>query len=61
MTTPTTVSLLRQRMIEVMIARRLVPGTQVGHIRACKRFAAWLKLARPRPPRPTTCAASNCI
>ena len=43
MTTPTTVSPLRQRMIEDMIARRLVPGTQVGHIRACKRFAAWLK------------------
>jgi hypothetical protein len=21
----------------------MVPGTQVGHIRACKRFAAWLK------------------
>ena len=43
MTTPTTASPLRQRMIEDMIARRLVPGTQVGHIRACKRFAAWLK------------------
>jgi hypothetical protein len=43
MTTPTTVSPLRQRMTEDMIARRLVPGTQVGHIRACKRFAAWLK------------------
>ena len=43
MTTPTTVSPLRQRMTEDMIARRLMPGTQVGHIRACKRFAAWLK------------------
>ncbi|MGA7308479.1 MAG: phage integrase N-terminal SAM-like domain-containing protein, partial [Pseudolabrys sp.] len=43
MTTPTTVSPLRQRMTEDMIARRLVAGTQVGHIRACKRFAAWLK------------------
>ena len=43
MTTPTNVSLLRQRMIEDMVARRMVPGTQVGHIRACKRFAAWLK------------------
>jgi integrase/recombinase XerD len=42
-TTPTTVSPLRQRMIEDMIAPRLVPGTQVGHVRACKRFAAWLK------------------
>ena len=43
MATSTNVSLLRQRMIEDMIARRLVPGTQVGHIRACKRFAAWLE------------------
>ena len=37
---PTSISPLRQRMIEDMIARQLVPGTQVGHIRACKRFAA---------------------
>jgi integrase/recombinase XerD len=43
MTTPTNGSLLRQRMIEDMVARRMVPGTQVSHIRACKRFAAWLK------------------
>ncbi len=43
MTTPTNVSPLRQRMIEDMVARRMVAGTQVGHIRACKRFAAWLK------------------
>ena len=43
MTTSTTASPLRQRMIEDMIARGLVPGTQVGHIRACKRFAAWLR------------------
>jgi integrase/recombinase XerD len=43
MTKPTTTSPLRQRMIEDMVARRMVPGTQVGHIRACKRFAAWLR------------------
>ena len=43
MTTPITVSPLRQRMIEDMIARRMVPGTQVGHLRACKRFATWLR------------------
>jgi hypothetical protein len=43
MTTLTTVSPLRQRTVEDMIARRLVPGTQVGHVRVCKRFAAWLK------------------
>lgn len=34
---------LRQRMIEDMVSRRLSKGTQIGHIRACKRFAAWLK------------------
>ena len=37
------VSLLRQRMIEDMNARKLAAGTQRGHIRACKRFAAFLK------------------
>ena len=34
---------LRQRMIEDMKARKLCAGTQRGHIRACKRFAAFLK------------------
>jgi integrase/recombinase XerD len=43
LTTPITVSPLRQRMIENMIARGLVPGTQVRHIRACLRFAVWLR------------------
>ena len=38
-----TISLLRQRMIEDMNARNLCEGTQRGHIRACKRFAAFLK------------------
>ena len=42
-TTPKAVSPLRQRMIEDMVARGLVPQTQKGHIRACKRFAAYLK------------------
>ena len=42
MTTSTT-SPLRQRMIEDMNARNLCEGTQRGHIRACKRFAAFLK------------------
>jgi integrase/recombinase XerD len=36
------VSPLRQRMIEDMNARKLGAGTQRGHIRACKRFAAFL-------------------
>jgi site-specific recombinase XerD len=37
------VSLLRQRMIEDMAARKLNPHTQRSHIHSCKRFAAWLK------------------
>jgi integrase/recombinase XerD len=37
------ISPLRQRMIEDMSARQLHPLTQKGHIRACKRFAAFLK------------------
>ena len=37
------ISPLRQRMIEDMNARKLCAGTQRGHIRACKRFAAFLK------------------
>lgn len=41
--TTTTVSALRQRMLEDMASRQLAKGTQIGHIRACKRFAAWLK------------------
>jgi site-specific recombinase XerD len=43
MTNPTTVSPLRQRMTEDMTARGLRQQTQRGHIRACKRFAAYLK------------------
>jgi integrase/recombinase XerD len=34
---------LRQRMVEDMNARKLGAGTQRGHIRSCKRFAAFLK------------------
>jgi site-specific recombinase XerD len=41
--TTETISPLRQRMIEDMNARNLGEGTQRGHIRACKRFAAFLK------------------
>jgi len=37
------ISPLRQRMIEDMNARKLATGTQRGHIRACKQFAAFLK------------------
>jgi site-specific recombinase XerD len=38
-----TVSPLRQRMIEDMNARKLGPHTQQSHIHSCKRFAAFLK------------------
>jgi Phage integrase, N-terminal SAM-like domain/Phage integrase family len=41
--TTKTITPLRQRMIEDMNARNLSEGTQRGHIRACKRFAAFLK------------------
>ena len=43
MTNATTISPLRQRMIEDMTARGLGRQTQRGHILACKRFAAYLK------------------
>ena len=38
----TTISPLRQRMIEDMNGRKLTRATQQGHIRACQRFAAFL-------------------
>jgi site-specific recombinase XerD len=38
-----TISPLRHRMIEDMNARKLCAGTQSGHIRSCKRVAAFLK------------------
>ncbi len=43
MTDPTSISPLRQRMIEDMTAHGLGRQTQRGHILACKRFAAYLK------------------
>jgi integrase/recombinase XerD len=43
MSDTTTVSPLRQRMIEDMAARKLNPHTQRSHIQSCKRFTAWLK------------------
>jgi site-specific recombinase XerD len=39
----TTVTPLRQRMIEDMTARQLGPHSQRSHIQSCKRFAAFLK------------------
>jgi hypothetical protein len=41
--TTTAITPLRQRMIEDMNGRKLCAGTQRGHIRSCKRFAALLK------------------
>jgi site-specific recombinase XerD len=38
----TTTTPLRARMIEDMTARKLSPATQTGHIRACRRLAAFL-------------------
>ena len=42
MTTPNDGSPLRQRMIDDMVARKLTPGTQRGHVFACKQLAAYL-------------------
>ena len=53
------ISPLRQRMIEDMSARQLSPPTQKSHIRACKRFAAFL-IGHPRPLLPTTSGGSSC-
>ena len=41
--TTCSISPLRQRMMEDMNARKLSMGTQKGHLRACRRFAAFLK------------------
>ena len=50
---------LRQRMIEDMNARKLCVGTQRGHIRSCKRFAAFLKRS-PETATLRTSAGSSC-
>ncbi len=41
--TSTTITPLRQRMIEDMRARKLSAATQASHIRSCRRFAAFLR------------------
>jgi len=41
--TTNAISPLRQRMIEDMNARKLSAGTQTGHVRSCRRFAAFLQ------------------
>ena len=42
MSTDTTVSPLRQRMIEDMAARKLGRHAQRSHVHSCRRFAAFL-------------------
>jgi integrase/recombinase XerD len=59
MSDTTTVSPLRQRMIEDMAARKLNPHTQRSHIKSCKRFAAWLKRS-PDTATPTRCTDFSC-
>ncbi|MGZ8417177.1 MAG: phage integrase N-terminal SAM-like domain-containing protein, partial [Methyloceanibacter sp.] len=51
------ISPLRQRMIDDMSARQLTTPTQKGHIRACKRFAAFLK----RSPDTATAEDIRCF
>ena len=51
MSTDTTVSPLRQRMIEDMAARKLGRHAQRSHIHSCRRFAAFLG--------PHRCAGEN--
>jgi hypothetical protein len=41
MRTTNTVSPLRQRMIEDMMARKLEPHSRRSHIHSCRRFAAF--------------------
>jgi len=43
MTDTTTTDTLRQRMIEDMTARNHGPASQKNHLRAYRRFAAWLR------------------
>ena len=54
------ISPLRQRMIEDMNARKLCAHTQRGHIRSCRRFAAFLEAFSRHGYRWRTSAGSNC-
>ena len=57
MTTSSTVSALRQRMVEDMTARKLGPHSQRSHIHSCRRFAAFLK----RSPDTATADDVRCF
>ncbi len=61
MTNSTGISPLRQRMIDDMVARGLVPQTQKVHIRACKRFAAYLKRSPEMASADDISGCSSCI
>ena len=50
---------LRHRMIEDMNARKLCAGMQRGHIRSCKRFAAFVHRS-PDTATTEVSAASSC-
>ena len=49
MSTVSTTTPLRQRMIENMAARKLGRHLQRSHIESCKRFAIWLISAVESP------------
>ena len=44
----TTISPLRQRMVEDMELRNLAPRTQEAYIGGCKKLAAFLRRSLPR-------------
>jgi hypothetical protein len=47
-------------MIDDMVARKLMPGTQRGHVFACKQFAAYLGRS-PETATPDDVRASSGI
>ena len=59
----TTISPLRQRMIEDMTARKFGPASQRSHIESCERFAAYLKRspATATPARVATGMISGVV
>ena len=63
----TTISPLRQRMIEDMTARKFGPASQRSHIESCERLAAYLKrspaTATPDDglPRPCPCCGGRML
>jgi integrase/recombinase XerD len=56
----TTVSPLRQRMVEDMSLRNLAPRTQEAYIRGCKKLAAFLRRS-PDTATARTFGSFSCI